>query len=1855
MERLTTAYDVAASTLWIDHRNILEDLYIIQNKTLAEVKYNMENNHDFPDFPSTRTSIYETRLRDQLGLVKNLKKSDWHSIDHNLKMRDRLGKESIVRHNAKPLDRKRISKARKRYADLPGQAPPLPLYLSIRTPSPVMPEGSQIALTALHHLPCVQSSVPLVLVPGQKRVTTDIDHITPANNGSLSSTGSQLPTVSILPVSPGPVIPQAHPPIIEDDNGLLLNTVRGHSQALTILTRSPSEVVTEVGLSTPLHGHFQHSPQDAPGYTTLVAQNYPDMSLQSRLKFLRMFYSEGLTNLPSFKLYSKLEEIMQPNPIRVAGFIDPSTLSQPSTDSQMIEALIGFKSPGAINKYQSVSQYLALILCQMANGMMPSLNQRELLRHWICQLPLDSIQFFFRINLPIIWPIWSSLVTMLSNRCSKPDPDDVILFKALMEAGFQNGSFIDRRHSAETLALAIHFGCEDILKNLVDYGVELNSSTNGSQCHVIGHTSLLFCATMENRPDTLRFLLRAGVDIKSTSVHETILSDIVRTPSRYGPWFEKECLKILLDAGAVVDLPMELYEERYRPRSYKPSILDAAFFRDRDLFRFLVPYSKNFYSNVTMCGVIDAAEQGAEALDTYLATKLIPRGQSRQWVLESSLVQQLSTCSRPDVVMLLLASGVSLNRPRPWLDFNEPRIDYDEGLPRISWNYPLEMVLKSAAGRGLNDDTFDLISSLMRAGAVFSDHILATSITMLNINELKRMISTIGGISKIGGLALAQVASENDLEAVDLLLSEGVDINSKCSEINEHGPPKLRPLLLYVFLSDCAPGWPSLNTVQYLISRGAVISEPLEWVMLLNSVVLDMRADSVQLLEFLLKLVPSTVVPKYGIYLLARAARRFSERNTESICKLLFEYGVSISSPSVLTAVIQSDARRDFIDWVMCHSTSVNISPAAPELLKKDVNSFPGDYKCSCSEGDSDSDCDNDDEDDGHYDSHYDEDQELGSENCTTSKYNENEEDPLIHLGNLDASDCFLRGHTPLRAAINLADIDLVQRLINHGANLNDPEKFLGLQTFFPNSKLYPCPITTLQMACLAYGWRLYKNDEVYYGKNTSRDQGSNDSSYQEDRFPTAETWLEIVYILLESGAEVNAGSYVTALQLAAEIGSIPLCLLLLGAQASLNASPKSLGNVQSNATNSHLDVGLLDQAYPLDFAAWHGRLDCVRFLLNCGAQSFSQQVTGNGMTRPPRYNKSNPILPPAIANRLIPNKKSTDEYMRVGADHCEDEEDSEPSDCSPALLLPDTLRERPESLSLADAFGYYEQSEFNTMALVRKLVHEDESPDAKDIAVTDEIMVEVRKALSTMLSRQILDFLVRYFVAEVNWIDQLLYPPWFLGQYKKWWSRDKLSSVADIEFTILFLRICCYSLIFLPSPQYTMDSVKGVALADIRSSCEEVINALAPICARLDPRGSLIRVQHIIFAGLGSVCRGRMNSFWETLSCATRVAQKIGLHLDTNNWASGMDALEKEMRRRTFCNLYIWDSCLSKRLDRIPFLPDDLSADMMPRMHLLSNNDIETHAPDVFAERAVRTQLAQFWRRYGLAQGFEYDAIAAEEKYEIFCSTFLPTIPSVFALQQPDKQWDERLPTLPMQRQMLHMAIFEFLCWNFRPVLLQKPDLVKGLPEYKQILILHNKKALAVAALKLLEGVFSLHKMMGGSHTRFAGIIVPIFEAAVPLLCLCADKSFPGDLAEGRSHTMKTDLLGAGISNVTRAECLQAARAALSCLQRLAEISKMAEVGAQTLTRLVGTVESAPSHAQGYGDSSGAADVVIQPSATWSCGPMQEYAMGGCQANFSSSGTGSAEIGPSWEEVLLDFTGNFELDEIGFLEAGQT
>lgn len=259
----------------------------------------------------------------------------------------------------------------------------------------------------------------------------------------------------------------------------------------------------------------------------------------------------------------------------------------------------------------------------------------------------------------------------------------------------------------------------------------------------------------------------------------------------------------------------------------------------------------------------------------------------------------------------------------------------------------------------------------------------------------------------------------------------------------------------------------------------------------------------------------------------------------------------------------------------------------------------------------------------------------------------------------------------------------------------------------------------------------------------------------------------------------------------------------------------------------------------------------------------------------------------------------------------------------------------------------------------------------------------------------------------------------------------------------------------------------------------------------------------------------------------------------------------------------------LSVSLDRIPFLPDGLSADVMPRMRL--SPDMPTDdSPEGFLERTLEARLASFWRNLVPKQSAQYSEMVAEERFNKFCDEYLVTLPPAFALE-PHKEWDERIPALPSQRQLLHIAIYLSVLFDFRAILMWEPDQVHSIPSYRRVLLSSQLNLLASVALRVLECVSALHAMMAFSQTRFPGIISPSLEAALVLVCLCVRPDFLADERHGEPHAaVGANPIGVTTDTLTRDKCMQASREALNLLNMLADVSDMAEVGARNLESLI-------------------------------------------------------------------------------------
>jgi ankyrin repeat protein len=172
-----------------------------------------------------------------------------------------------------------------------------------------------------------------------------------------------------------------------------------------------------------------------------------------------------------------------------------------------------------------------------------------------------------------------------------------------------------------------------------------------------------------------------------------------------------------------------------------------------------------------------------------------------------------------------------------------------------------------------------------------------------------------------------------------------------------------------------------------------------------------------------------------------------------------------------------------------------------------------------------------------------------------TSLITRSAENELVQLvldagADINQPGCGKGARTPIQAAAEVGNLDLIKQLLLKGAKINAPAAALNGRT-------------ALQAGC-------------------SRGRAN----------------LELIEVLLGNGADVNAeaGIYggLTALQGAAIGGHIKIVLLLLDAGADVNA-----------------DSAEKDGRMALDGAAEHGRLDMVQLLLNANAKSEGEGKSG--------------------------------------------------------------------------------------------------------------------------------------------------------------------------------------------------------------------------------------------------------------------------------------------------------------------------------------------------------------------------------------------------------------------------------------------------------------------------------------------------------------------------------------------------------------------------------------------------------------------------------------------------------------------
>ncbi|TQV90376.1 trascription factor [Cordyceps javanica] len=550
--------------------------------------------------------------------------------------------------------------------------------------------------------------------------------------------------------------------------------------------------------------------------------------------------------------------------------------------------------------------------------------------------------------------------------------------------------------------------------------------------------------------------------------------------------------------------------------------------------------------------------------------------------------------------------------------------------------------------------------------------------------------------------------------------------------------------------------------------------------------------------------------------------------------------------------------------------------------------------------------------------------------------------------------------------------------------------------------------------------------------------------------------------------------------------------------------------------------------------------------------------------------------------------------------------------------------------LGLSEVFGYSEDSDTNLLGLIYHVGGSVHYPhhSGRTVTLPQDRLGFVRREIAKMPPRPILDFLLQFFLTEVNWMTQLIHPPSFMLYYDSWWAKqspkllDEDIHVTHIDFTVLILRTCAFAAQFLPSPTYTVDSIRGMPLSQVREVCNTIGTSLHGVAETVNERGSLFRVQHLCFYAFNQACEGRLGSSWALLSSSIRVAHGLGYHRLAGSDSLLGDPLEREMKRRVFCNLYVWDGLLSRQLDRVSSFGDSFNMGNLPRMHLTPEVESESDAPEAFTERILQARLMAMWSCIKKSQGEDgtlYDPTQAQELHDWLQKDFVETLPPAFSLTNPDCKWDERLRHLPKQRQLIRATVGESICHLFRPLLRLGITDVRAMPIYKQVLLQSQATALTLAAFSILDASNKLHSLMGAMHTRLPAVVIYPFEAAVTLALLCikdlvpreADVGVPGVQQNLKIRTNSVSTVTASSTEVLAATvqerllqgqpvcyetCVAAVEETLNCLQKLSEISVLADGATESLSRLLSTIKNMSKN--GVVDSINIASTDIAPSS---------------------------------------------------------
>lgn len=685
-------------------------------------------------------------------------------------------------------------------------------------------------------------------------------------------------------------------------------------------------------------------------------------------------------NTDAFALENQLRHLL------VAGHLTP----QSDVDLHDIWKTASSSIPPPITHQQSTSshpasnfdlyRFLAWAVHLVSNKMVNEEYSHKAHCPDICNILLNRIPKsilvgLFRINIPTVRATWEFLVYCAGTFAYRDS------FNFLIRAGLQHTGWVVPR-GASYLGFAACMGALDIVRDLLKAGARADgdigiyeqsplveaAATGNLECMKLlldkcdtnrvvrsknGTTFELFARTLERGvffvplrqdhaylPGSFHQLTGQGLHIcigftNDIYIHAfaMLLEDSKILGAEIG----------LGDASFREPRLMKFYERRSTPMEWYPTILESIYYKNRDLFWKVIPYSTRRMECATRSGIWLSAKQGQNFLNEYLMSRPSATASDMTEFLELVLAEHFMMRNMivdMKVVRGLIEFGVDPNRASFPKNINYFLCHLVHQACFISYRCP-----DDDFGGDTEEDPVEnfiiVLKLLLHYGAVIDEEVLETGIQWGGLDTLLVLAQHGADVSNYGGAALSRAAYLDNYEAVSWLLNAGVDINATVRRENSQHCSVIAKAIVprhhYLEWEDSLySGSASCEMTEHLIERGANLKnhpeQPTMFYFLRDYLILARKdRDMVDKMELFLDLT-SDVGDLLGPGCLLRSCLgshlHLTEQEREqrlAIFELLLERGAPATDHCVLPSLIYYGGRHETIRKLIEDGMDINI------------------------------------------------------------------------------------------------------------------------------------------------------------------------------------------------------------------------------------------------------------------------------------------------------------------------------------------------------------------------------------------------------------------------------------------------------------------------------------------------------------------------------------------------------------------------------------------------------------------------------------------------------------------------------------------------------------------------------------------------------------------------------------------------------------------------------------------------------------------------------------------------------------------------------------------------------------------